>query len=73
MKYPNIDAERARHGMTLDQFATALGVTRKTLYNWYAKGRIPQSKLELMSELFEGCSIDYLLKSSNIQQQNRKD
>ena len=61
MKYPNIDAERVRAGMTLEQFAESLGVTRKTLYNWYAKGRIPQSKLEQMSDLFGGCSINYLL------------
>ena len=61
MKYPNIDAERVRSGLTLEQFAASLGVTRKTVYNWYAKGEIPQSKLEQMTQLFGGCSIDYLL------------
>lgn len=65
MKYPNIDAERVRAGMTLEQFAESLGVTRKTLYNWYAKGRIPQSKLEQMSALFGDCSINYLLGLSS--------
>lgn len=65
LKYPNIDAERVRSGMTLEQFAESLGVTRKTLYNWYTKGRIPQSKLEQMSDLFGGCSINYLLGLSN--------
>ena len=58
--YPNINAERARMGLTLDQFADILGVTRKTVYNWIAKGNIPQSKPEQMSEMFH-CSIDYLL------------
>lgn len=58
--YPNINAERARMGLTLDQFADILGVTRKTVYNWTVKGNIPQSKLEQMSAMFH-CSIDYLL------------
>ena len=58
--YPNINAERALVGLTLDQFADILGVTRKTVYNWIVKGNIPQSKLEQMSAMFH-CSIDYLL------------
>lgn len=60
MPYPNINAERHRAGLTLDEFANKLGVTRKTVYNWMAHGAIPQKKLEAMSELFH-CSIDYLL------------
>lgn len=60
MKYPNIAAERAKREMTLEQLASALGVTRKTIYNWEQNGRIPQTALEKMSEIF-GCSIDYLL------------
>lgn len=63
MSYPNINAERSRHGMSLDEFAQALGVSRKTIYNWMERGNIPQSQLEKMSELF-GCSIDYLLGRS---------
>lgn len=42
MKYPNIDAERARHDMSLDSLASQLGVTRKTIYNWIRNGHIPQ-------------------------------
>ncbi|MCC8064780.1 MAG: helix-turn-helix domain-containing protein [Clostridiales bacterium] len=61
MKYPNIDAERVRNGMTQDELAQKLGVTRKTIYNWCSKGKIPQSKLEEMAALFGNCSIDYLL------------
>lgn len=61
MKYPNIDAERARMGLTLDGLAKALGISRKTLYNWCNHGKIPQDGLERMSLLFGGCSIDYLL------------
>lgn len=63
MKYPNIAAERAKRGMTLEQLATSLGVTRKTVYNWEKNGKIPQGALEKMSALF-GCSIDYLLSRS---------
>ena len=60
MKYPNIDAERARKGISQDGLAEELGVTRKTLYNWIEKGSIPASALIRMANLFE-CSIDYLL------------
>lgn len=59
MRYPNIDAERARAGMSQEQLAERLGVTRKTLWNWEASG-IPADKLELMSKLFE-VTPEYLL------------
>lgn len=62
MAYPNINAERSRAGLTLEDFAKKLGVTRKTVYNWMLHGSIPQKKLEIMSEMFN-CSIDYLLKT----------
>lgn len=61
MIYPNINAERSRLGLTIGELADKLGVTRKTVYNWMSHGNIPQSKLELMSDLFH-CSIDYLLR-----------
>lgn len=60
MKYPNIEAERARKGMSQETLATELGVTRKTLFNWMDSGNIPLSKLIGMADIF-GCSIDYLL------------
>ena len=63
MFYPNINAERVRNGLTLGELAAKLGVTRKTVYNWMSHGNIPQSKLEVMAELFN-CSIDYLLQTS---------
>ena len=43
--------------MTIADLANALGVTRKTIYNWMAHGSIPQSALEKMATLFD-CSID---------------
>lgn len=60
MKYPNIDAERARKGISNDALAEQLGVSRKTLYNWIDKGNIPTSALIQMADTFD-CSIDYLL------------
>ncbi len=65
MQYPNINAERARLGLSLEQLASELGVTRKTVYNWITKGDIPQSKLILMAEIFD-CSIDYLLGMTQV-------
>ncbi len=58
--YPNIEAERARRGMTVGEMTEELGVTRKTYYNWISQGKIPMDKLELLSALF-GVSVDYLL------------
>lgn len=62
MKYPNLEAERARHDMTIERLTEMLGVTRKTYYNWCAAGKIPMSKLEDMAKIF-GVSIDYLLSN----------
>ena len=61
MFYPNIAAERAKRKMSVDSLAEALGVTRKTVYNWENKGKIPQRHLEKMADLF-GCTTDYLLE-----------
>lgn len=60
MKYPNIEAERARRGMSNERLAKELGVTRKTLYSWVVNGCIPVSALNRMADLF-GCTVDYLL------------
>lgn len=60
MAYPNIEAERARLGMTKDELAKQLKVSRKTYYNWVTSGNIPQSKLEEMATLFS-VTTDYLL------------
>lgn len=62
--YPNINAERARQGLTVDRLTKKLGVSRKTYYNWISKRRIPQSKLNDMSKLFN-VSVDYLLSNNN--------
>ncbi len=58
--YPNIAAERARQNMSVSDLADALGVSRKTIYNWEKSGNIPQKALQKMSEIFN-CSVDYLI------------
>ena len=63
IKYPNIEAERARHGVSNDDLAEKLDVSRKTLFNWMEKGNIPTSALIKMADLFN-CTIDYLLGRS---------
>lgn len=65
MKYPNIDAERARMGITRAELATRLGVGRRTLYNWIESGNIPETHLKNMCVLFN-CTIDYLVGMENV-------
>lgn len=60
MKYPNINAELARKGMTKTDLANQFGVSRRTVFNWLSKGKIPMETAVKLSEFF-GCSIDYLL------------
>lgn len=60
MARPNIEAERARMGMTKGQMCEALGVTSKTYISYIEGGNIPSSALEKLREM-TGKSIDYLL------------
>jgi transcriptional regulator with XRE-family HTH domain len=56
----NIEAERARKGMTKCALARELGVTHKT-YNGYVNGTpIPSDVLVHMAVIFN-CRVDYLL------------
>ena len=65
MKYPNIEAERARIGMTKDDFAKRLGIATKTYYNWLnGVNPIPSDRLIELSLLCDS-KIDYLLGLSN--------
>ncbi len=63
--FPNIDAERARLGMTKVGLAETLGVSYSTMKSWMS-GRtdIPSSKIIEMTRLF-GVSADYLLGLNN--------
>lgn len=64
MKYPNIEAERARSGMSKEGLASELGVSRKTLHNWVSSGNIPLTALTRMADMFN-CTVDYLLGRSS--------
>lgn len=56
----NIEAERARLGMTKGEMCKALNISGKT-YNAYINGRsIPSGILERLREM-TGKSVDYLL------------
>ena len=68
MKYPNIEAERARLGLSKVELSKSIGVALKTYYNWInGDNPIPSDVLIRMSEMF-GTNIDYLLGIS----ENRK-
>ena len=62
MRFRNIDAERARLGLSKVQFAKALSVSEKTLYNWEKTGQYTLAALRKMAEMFN-CSIDYLVET----------
>lgn len=61
MRYPNIAAERARKGLSVEALGKALGVSRRTVWRWETQGKIPQKAIEQMADLFS-CSVDYLLE-----------
>ena len=59
--FPNIDAERARKGMTRSGLASELGVSYSTMKSWMSgKTDIPCSKLVEMSKLFSVSTDDLL-------------
>ena len=63
--FPNINAERARMGWTLSDFADHLGVSLSTVKKWMnGTTKIPAPKIVEMSKLFH-CSTDYLLGLNN--------
>lgn len=61
MNYPNIEAERARLGLTKEEFAKKIGISTKTYYNWIGGvNPIPSNALIKLSEVCQS-SVDYLL------------
>lgn len=59
--FPNIDAERARNGLSRADLARLLGVSYSTMKNWMRGATdIPASKIAEMFKLFH-CTTDYLL------------
>jgi transcriptional regulator with XRE-family HTH domain len=60
-KYPNIEAERARAGISKEGLAKILGISISTLKNWQSgKTEIPANKIITIAKLFN-VSTDYLL------------
>lgn len=70
MRFPNIEAERARIGMTNVELAKALDVSEMTIYNWRRSGRYPLPALVKMSKLF-GCSLEYLAQTDDSKEENK--
>lgn len=61
VKFQNIEAERARLGLSKEEFSRELGIATKTYYNWInGTNPIPSDYLVKMSDMF-GAKIDYLL------------
>ena len=59
----NIEAERARLGMTKSELAKEIGISTKSYYNWINEDTdIPSSALIKMKKIFD-VSADYLLES----------
>lgn len=64
MIYPNIEAERARAGITKEKMAESLKVSTGTIKNWQnGRTEIPASKIIALSMMFN-VSTDYLLGRS---------
>ena len=60
----NIEAERARLGMSKEELSKELGISSKTYSKYVGGSPISSDVLLKMAELF-GCSIDYLLGRNN--------
>jgi transcriptional regulator with XRE-family HTH domain len=66
MTYPNIEAERARAGMTKASMAEEIGVSPDTMKNWQnGRTEIPVSKIVALADLF-GVTTDYLLGRTTV-------
>lgn len=58
----NIEAERARCGLSKEELSNRLGVSTRTYYNWINEETdIPSSYLLKMGEIFK-VDIGYLMK-----------
>ena len=60
----NIEAERARAGLSKEKISVLLGISTGTYYNWINETTdIPSSKLIAMANLFK-TDVGYLLEGS---------
>ena len=60
MRYMNIEAERARKGISIEKMCRDLDTSRSTYYSWRKIGNIPANKLIAMAKYFD-VTTDYLL------------
>ena len=61
----NIEYLRIMKRISHSNLASKLGISSNQLERWIAcHEAIPANKLVLMSEIFGGCSVDFLLKRS---------
>ena len=62
MAYPNLAAELARHEITQEEVARAIGKTPETVSRWMTgKNGMPVEKImEIRDKFFPTLSIDYL-------------
>jgi len=59
----NMEIERLRRYMSRAEMAKALSINAETLCEWINKKRpIPAEGLRAMLRLFDGCTLDYLLR-----------
>ncbi|MCI6451926.1 MULTISPECIES: helix-turn-helix transcriptional regulator [unclassified Hungatella] len=72
MRYPNIEAERARRGMSKEEFAKKLGISTKTYYNWInGVNPIPSDALIEMGGICH-VNVGYLLGVETILTEDEK-
>jgi transcriptional regulator with XRE-family HTH domain len=61
--FVNIEIERIRRHLSKIELARKLGISPAVLNDWICKRcAIPADKLRALSSVFNGCSVDYLLK-----------
>lgn len=67
MKYPNLEAEIARGGLTKQEVADTIGVSRNTFYRWMnGDTDFPLDKAKAVSRtFFPSCDFGYLFESAN--------
>lgn len=69
LRYPNVEAERARHGYSVEEVAKYLGVTSITYRNYFIdckSVKIPYSIVRKLGTLYR-CSSDYLMSEDEVE------
>lgn len=67
VKYPNIEAERARQGLTVNELAEELGISGNSYRNYFidcTTEKIPYSIIKQLSRKYN-CTLDYLMVERN--------